>query len=286
MAFPASPPELPGVAHQDVVIDQTRWHVATAGEGPPVVLLHGWPQNWWIWRHVMPDLAQDHRVIAPDMRGFGWSDAPAGSYSKAGLAADVEKLLDALDIERCVLVGHDWGGFVAWLTALRATERIERLVTLAIIHPWFKLDFDPLAALATLYQPLLSTPVLGTAVMRHTPLLKIMLRMGVHRLRWDRDELNLYADSFRRPDHARAAAALYRTFLLREFPALLRGQYADRRLDIPVTMAAGEHDPVVTPKRVNPVLEHAPNARRVLLDGVGHFLPEEDPARVIDLIRG
>src|SRR4051812_5316340 len=125
MAFPAAPPELPGVTHSDVVIDRARWHVATAGEGPPIVLLHGWPQHWWIWRHVMPDLARDHRVIAPDLRGFGWSDAPPSSYSKMGLAADVERLLDALEIDRCVLVGHDWGGFVAWLTAIRATSRIE-----------------------------------------------------------------------------------------------------------------------------------------------------------------
>ena len=110
MAFPSQPPPMNGVVHTDVRVDRSRWHVATAGDhdAPPMVLLHGWPQHWWMWRKVIGPLAKEHRVYAPDMRGFGWSDAPPGTYSKMGLAADVERLLDVLEIDRCVLVGHDW----------------------------------------------------------------------------------------------------------------------------------------------------------------------------------
>jgi pimeloyl-ACP methyl ester carboxylesterase len=133
----------------------------------------------------------------------------------------------------------------------------------------------------------MATPVLGPALVRWTPFLRIVLRMGVRRgFRWDKRELDLYADSFRRPDHAWASSAVYRTFLLRELGPLLRGRYNDRRLEIPVTMVAAEHDPVVTPKRLSDAAEHVPNGRRVILDGMGHFLPEEDPQRVIELIRG
>ena len=69
-------PEIPGVTHRDVKVNGLRIHVAEAGEGPPLLLLHGWPQHWWIWREVIPRLAPHHRLIMPDTRGFGWSEAP------------------------------------------------------------------------------------------------------------------------------------------------------------------------------------------------------------------
>ncbi len=111
MAFPSQPPPLHGVVHTDVRVDRNRWHVAVAGdpEAPPLLLLHGWPQHWWMWRRVIGPLAADFRVYAPDLRGFGWSDAPAGNYSKMGLAHDVERLLDVLEIDRCVVGGARLG---------------------------------------------------------------------------------------------------------------------------------------------------------------------------------
>lgn len=276
------------MTHSDVTIDRTRWHVAAAGTGgPTVVLLHGWPQNWYAWRHVIAGLAPDHRVIAPDLRGFGWSEAPAGRYSKMGLAADVERLLDALEVETCMMVGHDWGGLVAWMAAIRAPARIDRLVSLSIIHPWFRLGFDPLASLRTTYQLPLAMPGVGTAVLRRTPFVNLIMRMGVGPgFRWGPGEVALYADSFRRLDHARASSAVYRTFLTSELPAMLRGRYANRRLEMPVTMATGQHDPVVTPARLGGLGEHAPHATTHVIDHAGHFLPEEMPDRVLTLIRG
>ena len=103
-----------------------RVHVAEAGEGPPLLLLHGWPQHWWMWKGVIPALAESHRVICPDLRGHGWTDAPPWGYEKEGLASDALALLDALEIERVGMLGHDWGGLVGFLLSLRAPERIER----------------------------------------------------------------------------------------------------------------------------------------------------------------
>ncbi len=77
-AMHGSPPEIDGVTHRYVDVPGVRLHVAEAGEGPPILLLHGWPQHWWVWRKVIPALAENHRVICPDLRGFGWSEAPAG----------------------------------------------------------------------------------------------------------------------------------------------------------------------------------------------------------------
>src|SRR5690349_14770248 len=126
--MPAMPPlpQLAGISHRDVHVRGIRLHVAEGGpaDAPPVLLLHGWPQHWWIWRDVIPGLIDDHRVIAPDLRGLGWSDAPRRGYLKQALAEDNLALLDALGIERAALVGHDWGGIVGFLICLTAPERV------------------------------------------------------------------------------------------------------------------------------------------------------------------
>jgi pimeloyl-ACP methyl ester carboxylesterase len=101
-------PAVEGVTHRWVQARGLTFHVAEAGGGEdPVLLLHGWPQSWYEWRSLMPALADRHRVVAMDLRGFGWSDAPRRGYEKENLADDVLAVLDELGIER---VGHDWGG--------------------------------------------------------------------------------------------------------------------------------------------------------------------------------
>ena len=93
-------PQVPGVMHRFVNIRGVRLHVAEAGSGDPVVLLHSFPQHWYAWRHVVPLLAGQYRLICPDWRGFGWSQAPARGYDTASRAADVLALMDALGIHK------------------------------------------------------------------------------------------------------------------------------------------------------------------------------------------
>ena len=131
MKPPTAPPDVPGARHRTVTIATADagpldLHVLEAGDAgaPPVLLLHGWPQHAWCWRHVIPLLAGDYRLIAPDLRGFGWSDCPAGGYDPVTFAADAVALLDALEIERADVIGHDWGGSAAFALALTAPERV------------------------------------------------------------------------------------------------------------------------------------------------------------------
>lgn len=117
-----------------------RLHVVQAGplDGPPVVLLHGFPEFWYGWRRQIPTLAQaGYRVIVPDQRGYNQSDKPLGvaQYAVHHLAADVIGLLDALGQKQVYLAGHDWGAAVAWETALRYPERVARLAILNVPHP-------------------------------------------------------------------------------------------------------------------------------------------------------
>ena len=114
------------------------FNVAEAGSGPPVILLHGWPDSWHLWRSQMDALARSgHRVIAPDLRGFGQSDCPddVDAYKLGHLIGDVVAVMDEFKIERAAVVGHDWGAAVAWLVATFMPERVERLVAVSVGHP-------------------------------------------------------------------------------------------------------------------------------------------------------
>jgi soluble epoxide hydrolase/lipid-phosphate phosphatase len=121
------------ITHRTIETNGIRMHVAEAGEGFPVVFCHGFPELWYSWRHQVLALADaGFRAIAPDMRGYGGTDAPAdpAQYTMKTLTADMAGLLDALGIEKAVFVGHDWGGAVIWQMGLRYPERVERLVGL------------------------------------------------------------------------------------------------------------------------------------------------------------
>jgi len=285
-------PAVPGAAveHRDVTLaDGLRIHVAEAGDGPPLVLLHGWPQHWWAWRKVIPALAEERRVLCPDLRGLGWSDAPPGAYRKEQWAADVVALLDALDLERVDLVGHDWGGLVALLAALRAPDRVRTVAALSIVHPWPWAAAPSLRALGALaYQLPLATPFAGAELLRRLPLfVRELIRRGSHRdHRWSDEELDAYADVLRVPERARASSAIYRTFLLREAGALAAGRYAGRRLAMPALMLTGAADPVVGAGTITGLDRHAgAGARTEVIEGAGHFLPEERPEAVLAALR-
>ena len=284
LGFDASAlPHLPGVSHRAVQLDGVRLHVAEAGEGPPLVLLHGWPQHWWCWRQLMPALARDYRVLAPDLRGFGWSDAPQGAYAKSTFAADVLGLLDAEGIDRVQIIGHDWGGYTALLLALEHPERVERVLALDIAPPWGGRPRPRQLALplAGSYQALLATPVLGPSTLTAGPwFVRTLIRLGSGpQAGWSDQELDIYADVLRDPSRARASSACYRTFLTRELPAIALQGDRSSELAVPVLLALGARS------GVRLVLDPQPsrNLRIETIPAAGHFLPEEAPDDVLRL---
>jgi pimeloyl-ACP methyl ester carboxylesterase len=121
------------------------FNLAEAGSGPPVLLLHGFPDCWRLWRHQLPALADaGHRVLAPDLRGFGGTDKPerAEDYKMRTLVGDAVGLLDALGVDRAAVVGHDWGAALAWMVAMFAPDRVSRLVAVSVGHPVSFSDVD------------------------------------------------------------------------------------------------------------------------------------------------
>lgn len=125
------------VTHGYATNNGVRIHYASLGKGPLVVMIHGFPDCWLTWRAQMPELARDHRVVAIDQRGFNLSDRPAGveNYDLALLVSDVAAVIGACGEGKAVVVGHDWGGAVAWAVAMRRPELVERLVILNLPHP-------------------------------------------------------------------------------------------------------------------------------------------------------
>ena len=122
---------------RDIEVSGVRLHCVVEGEGPLVLLLHGFPETSHAWRKQIPALARDFRVVAPDLRGFGASDKPKGvaAYRTSVVADDIVALIHAFGAERAHVVGHDWGGGVAWTTAMEHPEAVDRLVVLNCPHP-------------------------------------------------------------------------------------------------------------------------------------------------------
>lgn len=277
-------PHVDGVEHRWVEAGGVRLHYAEAGEGEPLVLVHGWPQHWFEWRDVIGPLAERHRVICPDLRGFGWSEAPGAGYEKETLAGDLIALFEALGLERVRLVGHDWGGFVGFLICLRRPDLVERFLALNIIHPWPKVGAR---SLFDVWRPMhayfLSTPVIGERALRHaSALVRRVLEAAAHPGTFTPTELDAFAAPLREPPRARATVSLYRSFLLRELPALARGRYADARLRPPTLLLFGADDLVITERFLRGFEDHADDMELELVPGTGHFIVDEQPELVTE----
>jgi pimeloyl-ACP methyl ester carboxylesterase len=132
-----SMPELQETVHHSRTVNGVRLHYVTAGSGPPVLLLHGWPQTWYAWRHVVPLLAADYSVIVPDLRGCGASEKPRDGYDKVTVAGDVRELMHSLGHDSIFLAGHDMGGQVAYPYAAMWPDEVRALVYIESSLPAF-----------------------------------------------------------------------------------------------------------------------------------------------------
>jgi pimeloyl-ACP methyl ester carboxylesterase len=267
----AGMPSVAGVEHEFVMVNGVRTHVALAGEGPPVLLMHGWPQHWFMWRDVIPLVAPHVHVIAPDFRGFGWSEVPSGGYEKDQLKRDMLALLDELGVGELSLAGHDWGGHVGFLLALEHPERLRSFLALNILPPWRSRDRRiALDAWRLSYIPLLATPGLGRRVGR------ALAARGL-------PEKDAFLERLA-GDRGAATERLYRAFLLRELPALIRGRYSPTDLRVPTRLVFGERDVVLSPRAVEDAAAQSDRIELEFVADAGHFVVDEKPELVADRV--
>ncbi len=278
--MPPALPELEGVEHSFHDLNTgVRLHVAAAGppDAPVVLLQHGWPQHWWSWREVIAELGEEYRVLCPDMRGFGWSGQPAdGDFRKARVADDLVALLDVLGLEQVRLVGHDWGGWAVIVAGLEAPTRFSSVLAMSVGHPWAPPAVGLKHGWRMAYQIPLAAPFAGERVVRDGRYARAMLIKGRgDGRRWSDEELRTYLDVLREPEVARASSKLYRAFLTRE---LVDRTYLHRSFAMPAKLLMGDREPFRA-------FAAGFRGEVEVIDGAGHFLPEEKPAAVAERIR-
>lgn len=275
---------LPEITHRYLTVNGVRLHVAAAGaSGPPVLLLHGYPQHWYAWRDVITGLADGHRVFALDLRGAGQSDAPRHGYDSATLAADVLAALDALRLPTVTLAGHEWGGWLGFHLTLTAPARFTGFVALNTPHPWLPHRKLLPQMWRFWYTALLEYPLLGAWVIQHTGVLGWLLRRGRPGL--PPADVAAFTTPAREPARARAGQQLHWQVVLRDIPRRAFGGYRRRHLPVPALLLAGADDFALSPRSLTGAGTHADELAVRVIGGAGHYLPEEKPAIVAAAIR-
>lgn len=280
-------PHLEGVRHHQVRVRGVRLHVAEAGAGEPVILLHGFPQHWYGWRRLIPLLSGEYRLICVDQRGFGWSDAPAKGYDTDSRVDDILALMDELGLDRVRLIGHDWGAWTGFHLCLRAPERFTHYLALNMLHPWPQHRRLMPQSWRFWYTALLEQPLLGRWMLRRRPgFTRYLMNKGVvEKGVWTPAAMNEFVRSSQEPDRARAGEALHRAFALRDIAKLVLGRYRRQRLSTPTVILAGERDFMLPPSVLAGAGHHASDLRVEVVAGCGHYVHEERPDLVAKTAR-
>jgi pimeloyl-ACP methyl ester carboxylesterase len=282
-----------GIRFGKAQVNGIALHYAEAGpaDGPPLVLLHGFPEFWAGWRHQIPALADaGFRVIAPDQRGYNLSDKPKGveAYDLDRLADDVVGLADHFGIAKLKLVGHDWGASVAWWLATSKPERLERLAVINAPHPWIwrkAMRDDPEQRKKSWYVQMFRLPWLPEAMMRSRNWrgLSDGLVSSSKPGTFGDDDFADYRVAWSRPGAVTAMVNWYRALLKKRMPEGLP------RIEMPVLLIWGLDDRFGSVSGAEASLALCGDARKLFIDGATHWVQHEEPARInaalIDFLR-
>lgn len=274
-----------GWTHREAIVNNVRLHWVEAGEGPVVLLLHGFPEFWYEWRHQLPALAgMGFRAVAPDLRGYNLSEKPEGvaAYRMEHLVGDAQGLIRHLGVERAHVVGHDWGGVVAWWLAMLAPERVDRLAVVNAPHPdAFRRELrTPDQMLRSWYAAAFQVPVLPEAAFRakgFALLEKIFRAPSVRPGAYTDEDVRRYREAAARPGAIRSMINYYRAAARYPGPAT-------RTIPHPTLLIWGEEDQALTIRLAEGLEEWVPAIRVERIPGVSHWVPAEAPDHVNALL--
>jgi pimeloyl-ACP methyl ester carboxylesterase len=275
--------------HTTIATNGVELHVVEAGpeQGPPLVLLHGFPEAWFCWQHqIGPLAAAGFHVLTPDQRGYNRSAKPArvADYALDSLAADVAGLISRAGATKATVIGHDWGAIVAWWVALRYPDRIDRLIALNGPHPVaFRRYLMRHAAqlLRSWYAFFFQIPRLPEVLFRRSnwKALVEVLRASSRPGTFTESDLDRYRQAWSEPGAIKAMIDWYRA-ALRHRPA----PPADPRIRVPTLVIWGRCDAALLPGTAEASIALCDDGRLVWIDEATHWVQHEEPARVNRLI--
>lgn len=288
------------VEHLDLCVNGVCLHLARFGEadGHLVMLLHGFPDFWYGWRRQIPALVEaGFNVLAPDQRGYNISEKPPGvhNYQVDLLAQDVVELANMFEREKVILVGHDWGGVVAWETAFRYPERLEKLVILNAPHPdvMTRFLFSSLEQLRrSWYIFFFQLPVLPEWLLRRDKfaLLRLAVASGRDAQSEDPRELVEYLGAWSQPKALEAMLNWYRAAFRRGIRHFGKASKIElRRVQVPTLILWGKKDIALSQRLVQPSLDLCDQGRLVLYENASHWVQRDQAdavnAELLDFLR-
>ncbi len=282
------------IEHRYAEVNGVRLHYATAGSGPLMLFVHGFPQFWYAWHELLPEFARDHHAVAPGLRGVNLSDKPEGvkAYHVSQQIEDLRQLIHHLGHEKCVLVAHDWGGACAWAFASRHPELVEKLVVINAPHPVMfarELKHNPVQRAASDYMRLLRSDK-AERVLSEDDFRRLA---GLFR-EWGRGNgsaaddkaIEIYKAAWAQPGALTGGLNYYRASPL--YPAepaqIPELRPADFMVRVPTLVIWGEQDSALLPGLLDGLGECVPDLRVERIKEGSHWVIHEFPARIAALI--
>jgi len=291
--------------HRDIITNGIRMHYVIQGpqgeeskeyneynesRRPLIVLLHGFPEFWYSWRYQIPWLAElGYTVVAPDLRGYNETDKPHTGYSVSTLLRDIEGLVKGLGYAKAVIVGHDWGGALAWAFAMRYPQITERLIVLNAPHPWaFQRELKTVKQLKkSWYIFFFQLPWLPEAILsyNHAEVIgRMIYRVAVQKAAFPPEVLDLYRAAMSKPGAMTAALNYYReTF--RRGSYLARGEGQQTIIHAPTLLIWGEQDAALDIALTQGLEQWVPNIQVRRIPNSGHWVQQERPGAVNDFMQ-
>jgi epoxide hydrolase 4 len=272
-------------ADRTALVNGVRLHYVEAGAGPLVLLLHGFPEFWYSWRRQLPALAAaGFRALAPDLRGYNLSDKPRGvpAYRLRALMDDVAGLIRHSGADRAVVVGHDWGGVLAWHLPHYHPDLVDRLIVLNAPHPAaYRRELrHGRQALKSWYVLFFQVPGLPEQLFSfgdYALVGRVLRRQPVHPGAFTAEDVRRYKHALSRPGALTAALNYYRAALRHDFRAAAR---TARPIPTPTLLLWGEQDPYLSPRLTEGLGPWVPNLRVVRIPDASHWLQNDVPERV------
>ena len=269
--------------HNYLYTNGVRLHYISEGEGNLMLMLHGFPEFWYSWRHQITAFSNYYRVVAPDLRGYNYSDKLQSIqlYSISELVQDIAGIITNLGYEKCILVGHDWGGLIAWYFADQYPKMVEKLIVLNIPHP-AKLREGlrtPQQLRKSWYVFFFQLPFLPELLLRwnnYKAIESAFINTAINKSAFTDEDIQAYKKSAAKPEALTAMINYYRCFVRQT----LRSEKSWNKLDVPTLMIWAENDTALGKELTYRTEDYVNNLTLKYIPNCSHWVQQEQPELV------